>query len=490
MKRLWFILLGISTPLFLVSVASTFGPWNGTDQLLYVNAILCESNNTNICAREPHVPELPNGGWKVLKFDGTSAFIATDEPRLRIDDVVLSLPSKQYSKILSFIVTSDITQTLVLITVAIASLISLILFLSIGIVPYLKRRTLLLVICLAFAMPAFSMSVATPYPVGVATFALLLYVFSTMEFLTFKPDKKHIALTLATMAISTVVIGTTRAEVAVAMIIFSLLTLLMQNQKNEKSIAKKLKRMLPLGFSIISLTLSPQIRNILRTLLDKNFALLPTVWPTLQPELQPELQQNDWVLSHGRIGNILAAPFVYLAELITMPWLEDSILVTWTYTFLLVLLFVIIGYILIKDFVHRKKNRLVGTILASVIIFLPAASSLGALRLYYIVPFGLMLIATILDDALDLHLPLLLAAVLIIIGNGISMARFARGVESFHYYYFDLNPTTYYLIGQISTILTVVSLFAVLYPDPQSERRKLSKSSPRLVRAKALHTTS
>ena len=230
MNRKWFILLTISTPLFLVSVASTFGPWNASDETVYVNAILCESDNTNICDL--------SSGEKVLKFDGTSAFIATDEPRLRIVYVVLNLPSKQYSKSLSFTVTSDITQTMVLITVTIALLVSLILFLSIGVVPYLKRKTLLLVVCIAFAMPTFSMSIATPYPVGAATFAFLLYIFSTTKFLSSKLDKKDIAFTLATMAISTVVIGVTRAEVVAAMIIFSLLTLLMRKQKNDKSIAK------------------------------------------------------------------------------------------------------------------------------------------------------------------------------------------------------------------------------------------------------------
>ena len=469
MNRKWFILLTISTPLFLVSVASTFGPWNASDETVYVSAILCESDNTNIC-------DLSSGG-KVLKFDGTSAFIATDEPRLRIDYVLMNLPSKQYSKSLSFTVTSDITQTMVMITVTIALLVSLILFLSIGVVPYLKRKTLLLVVCIAFAMPTFSMSIATPYPVGAATFAFLLYIFSTTKFLSSKLDKKDTAFTLATMAISTVVIGVTRAEVVAAMIIFSLLTLLMRKQKNNKSIAKKLKQMLPLGFSMFALTLSPQIRAVFGSLLN-GFTLLP----------QPTPQQEDWVLTHGRIGNILAAPFVYLDEFITAPWL-DNILVNWTYTFLLVLLFAIIGYLLVKDFVNKKENRLVGTILASVVIFLPAISAMGTLRLFYIVPFGLMLIATNIDDTLDLRLPLLLVAILVIIGNGISMARFTRGVESFHYYYFDLNPTAYYLIGQTSTICMVVSLFAVLYPNPKSERGKLSKSSSRLVRAKAVRTT-
>ena len=471
MNKVWLILLPISTPLFLISVASTFGPWNASDEEAYVNAIICESDNTNICDL--------SGDTKVLKFKGTTAFIATDEPLLQQETVYLHQPSKQYSKSLSFIVTSDLTQTMVLITVAIAALVSVILFLSIGIVPYFKRRTLLLVTYLAFAMPIFSMAIATPYPVGVASFALLLYIFSTIKLLNFKLDKKDTALILATMAISTVVIGVTRAEVVAAMTIFSLMTLLMQKHKNDKSIAKKLKQMLPLGFSVFALTLSPQIRTVFRSLLG-DFTLLPP----------PTHEQQDWVLAHGRIGNILAAPFVYLDQLITVPWLENNILVEWTYTILLVLLFAIIGYILVKDFVNKKENRFVFTILASLIIFLPALSAMGTLRLNYIVPFGFMLIATIIDDALDLRLPLLVAAILVIIGNGISMARFTRGVESFHYYYFDLNPTTYYLIGQTSTICMVVSLFAVLYPDPQSERGKLSRSSPRLVRAKAVRTTS
>ena len=477
MNRIWIILLTISTPLFLVSVASTYGPWNGSDESAYVNAIICESNHTNICDL--------SSGEKVLKFEGTSAFIATDEPQLRTDSVYLELSSKQYSKSLSFIVTSDLTQTMVLIMVAIAALVSVILFLSIGITPYFKRKTLLLVIYLAFAMPGFSMLTATPYPVGVATFALLLYVFSTMKLLTFKHDRRNIALAVATMTISTVIIGATRAEVVLALIIFSLSTLLIKNSKNDGSIAEKLKRIVPLAFSVFVSTISPQIRNVFRSL----FGQFP-LSTALQPALQPALQEQDWVLTHGRIGNILAAPFVYLDELITMPWLESSIFVNWTYTFLLVLLFVIVGYLLVKNYIRRKEIRLVLIILASVIIFLPASSALGTLRLYYVVPFGLMLIATILDDALDLRLPLLLAANLVIIGNGISMARFTRGVESFHYYYFDLNPTTYYLIGQTSTICMVVSLFAVLYLNPQSERGKLSKSSPRLVRAKAVRTTS
>ena len=440
-------------------MASTYGPWNGSDESAYVNAIICESNRTNICDL--------SSGEKVLKFEGTSAFISTDEPQLRTDSVYLELPSKQYSRSLSFIVTSDLTQTMVLIMVAIAALVSVILFLSIGIAPYFKRRTLLLVIYIAFAMPSFSMLTATPYPVGVATFALLLYVFSTMKLLTFEHDKKYIALAIATMTISTVIIGATRAEVVIAMVIFSLSTLLIKNSKNDGSIAEKLKRIAPLTSSVLALTISPQIRVLFRSF-SGQFAL--------QPALQPALQEQDWVLTHGRIGNILAAPFVYLDELITMPWLESSIFVNWTYTFLLVLLFVIVGYSLVKNYIRRKEIRLVLIILASVIIFLPASSAMGTLRLYYVVPFGLMLIATILDDALDLRLPLLLAAILVIIGNGISMARFTRGVESFHYYYFDLNPTTYYLIGQTSTILMVVSFFAVLYPDLQSERRKLGKS--------------
>ena len=462
MNRVWIILLTISTPLFLVSVASTYGPWNGSDESAYVNAIICESNHTNICDL--------SSGEKVLKFNGSSSFIATDEPQRRTEKVFLLLPSKEYSKVLSFVVTSDLTQTMVLLIVTIAALVSVILFLSIVIAPYLKRRTLLLVTYVAFAMPGFSMIVATPYPVGIATFALLLYVFSAMKLLTSKHDSKNIALTLATMTISMVIIGTTRGEVVAAMIIFSFLTLLIRNSKSDGSIAGKLKRTAPLVFSVLVLAISPQIRSVFIRL----FSNQTKIYPTFQS--RPQGQELDWVLSHGRIGNILAAPFIYLAELITMPWLESSIFVTWTLTFLLVLLFVIIGYSLVKNYDRRNENCLAGLIIALVITLLPALSSLGTLRLYYVVPFGLMLIATVIDDALDLRLPLLLAAILVIIGNGISMARFTRGVESFHYYYFDLNPTTYYLIGQTSTILMVVSFFAVLYPDLQSERRKLGKS--------------
>ena len=153
------------------------------------------------------------------------------------------------------------------------------------------------------------------------------------------------------------------------------------------------------------------------------------------------------------------------------------------------LLFVIVGFLLIKDFMRRKTNRLVATIIASTIILLPAVSAHGTLRLFYVIPFGLMLIATIVDDPLDLRLPLLLAAVLAIVGNGTSMALFARDVKSFHYYYFDLNPITYYLIGQTSIILMVVSLFAILYPDVQSAGRGFGRRSLPLDKANAVRKT-
>ena len=127
--------------------------------------------------------------------------------------------------------------------------------------------------------------------------------------------------------------------------------------------------------------------------------------------------------------------------------------------------------------------------IAAIIILLPAISARGTLRLLYVIPFGLMLIATIVDDTLDLRGPLLLAAVLTIIGNGTSMALFARDVESFHYYYFDLNPITYYLIGQTSIILMVVSLFAILYPNVQSAGRGFGRRSLRLDIANAVRET-
>ena len=297
LNRFWIVLLAVSTPLSFVSLATTYGPWNGRDYGAYLNAIFCESNRTNIC-------DLSNGET-VLGFDEkSSAFIATAEPQLRTESVWLNLPSKPYSKSLSFLVTADLTQATVLIIVLIASLCSVLLFLSIGVVQRSKRRTLLLVVCMSSAMPGFSHLLATPYPVGIATFALLLYVFSTMKFLSFQPDKKHTALALASMAVSMmIIISVTRAEVVVAMVIFSLLTFFIRKPKNDESIVEKLKPIVPLALSISAITISPQIRTVFRSLFN-GFRLLPALQPVLQPA-------PDWVLTHGRIGNILAAPFVY-----------------------------------------------------------------------------------------------------------------------------------------------------------------------------------
>ncbi len=415
----------------------------------------------------------------VLGFDErSSAFIATTEPKSRTDSVVLNLPSKLYSRSLSFIVTADITQATVLIIAFIAGLCSVLLFLSIVVVQRSKRTVFLLAICISLAMPGFSHLLATPYPVGIATFALLLYIFSTMKFLSFQPDRKHIALAFASMAISMLTISITRAEVVAAMIIFSLLTFFIQRPKSDESTVEKLKPMVPLALSMSAITISPQIQTVFRSLFG-GFALQPTGQPA-----------PDWVLTHGRVGNILAAPFVYFDELVTQPWLKNSHLLELSYQLLLVLLFVIVGYLIIKDFRRRKTNRLVATINASLIILLPALSALGALRLLYVIPFGLMLIVTTVDDTLNLRLPLLLAAVLAIIGNGTSMALFASDVESFHFYYFDLNPITYYLIGQTSIVLMIVSLFAILYQDVQSTGRGFGGRSLRLVRAKAVRKTS
>lgn len=415
----------------------------------------------------------------VLGFDErSSAFIATTEPKSRTDSVVLNLPSKLYSRSLSFIVTADITQATVLIIAFIAGLCSVLLFLSIVAVQRSKRTVFLLAICISLAMPGFSHLLATPYPVGIATFALLLYIFSTMKFLSFQPDRKHIALAFASMAISMLTISITRAEVVAAMIIFSLLTFFIQRPKSDESTVEKLKPMVPLALSMSAITISPQIQTVFRSLFG-GFALQPTGQPA-----------PDWVLTHGRVGNILAAPFVYFDELVTQPWLKNSHLLELSYQLLLVLLFVIVGYLIIKDFRRRKTNRLVATINASLIILLPALSALGALRLLYVIPFGLMLIVTTVDDTLNLRLPLLLAAVLAIIGNGTSMALFASDVESFHFYYFDLNPITYYLIGQTSIVLMIVSLFAILYQDVQSTGRGFGGRSLRLVRAKAVRKTS
>ncbi len=423
----------------------------------------------------------------VLGFDErSSAFIATTEPKSRTDSVVLNLSSKLYSRSLSFIVTADITQATVLIIAFIAGLCSVLLFLSIVAVQRSKRTVFLLAICISLAMPGFSHLLATPYPVGIATFALLLYIFSTMKFLSFQPDRKHIALAFASMAISMLTISITRAEVVAAMIIFSLLTFFIQRPKSDESTVEKLKPMVPLALSMSAITISPQIQTVFRSLFG-GFALQPTGQPAPEPTGQPA---PDWVLTHGRVGNILAAPFVYFDELVTQPWLKNSHLLELSYQLLLVLLFVIVGYLIIKDFRRRKTNRLVATINASLIILLPALSALGALRLLYVIPFGLMLIVTTVDDTLNLRLPLLLAAVLAIIGNGTSMALFASDVESFHFYYFDLNPITYYLIGQTSIVLMIVSLFAILYQDVQSTGRGFGGRSLRLVRAKAVRKTS
>lgn len=182
LNRLWIVLLAVSTPLSFVSLATTYGPWNGSDYGAYLNAILCESNRTNICDL--------SDGETVLGFDEkSSAFIATAEPQLRTESVFLYLPSKLYSQSLSFIVTADLTQATVLIIAFIAGLCSVLLFLSIGMVQRSKRRTLLLVVCMSLAMPGFSHLLATPYPIGIATFALLLYVFSTMKFLSYQAYK-------------------------------------------------------------------------------------------------------------------------------------------------------------------------------------------------------------------------------------------------------------------------------------------------------------
>ena len=108
-----------------------------------------------------------------------------------------------------------------------------------------------------------------------------------------------------------------------------------------------------------------------------------------------QLENESFVLRNGRIGSIIAAPSIYVTELVVLPWISKPLLLKLAVTVLVMLmvLLVMMGYRFgeVKFVDYGSALVKLGSL-----ILIPGVSSYGSIRLLYALPFFVSLLIELL----------------------------------------------------------------------------------------------
>jgi len=435
-------LAGISFFLVVFSLTLMFGPWNGSDYTAYTNEILCQQNVNTLCVKDV----IHDKTISALSFSQDQSLF-TSKDQLKPSEVTVTnfLPSQPYSKLLSYLNVTSVKYSVLLTYLAVALITTFLVFTNIQISYGASQLWPLTLIALLFNIPIFSHSVGSAYPAGVSCLALLTYLVAKNRIrIEFLAGSKFLKYTLVQLiAISLIMI--TRFEVTFILCLDLIITSL------SLFIAGSMKKLTSyyLFLTIVILVI------VQRNIYFKNIFLLTK---NRQFSLQPVLISETSGTSGSRFIKIITAPLDYYDQLVYQPWIRSVHLLSTPYALLICLaLFITLARINPAVITKNKWISLILKIL--LLIALPAASRVGAMRLMYILPFVIYIAIEFIDINYDWRYLMLLLSVTGSIINWISTLMFSRQHPILYFESFAISAN--YVVGVQLISLVVINIWMI-----------------------------
>jgi hypothetical protein len=219
----------------------------------------------------------------------------------------------------------------------------------------------------------------------------------------------------------------------------------------------------------------PASQGLVKEVIEGRFRMIPNgiiianpnhVSGSSKPSEQETIEIDDsFTLSYGRATQVIAAPAVYLSELVSVPWLKNDRLLA-----NLSRLFAISGLLFVVWW-SRFQNKTYGdrrTILffSFLLISLPSLSAHGTLRMQYTLPFVLMILWEFQMRRHSWVLPARFCLVLSFLINSILLYKFSTAFDSVNLYLFDLSSNHLTLVYLTTFVFLIYSLRIYLRSIP------------------------
>ena len=466
------ILPSVAFFLLLFTLSLTYGPWNASDYSTYLNATICEKPLPNLC--------MDNYTQDPTSYLGTSqdesVFTQHSEFQGTIQPFFKKLPSTYYSRFLSTFSQPNIVLSLMVYNAIAAGIATLFLGIVFKLTPPKRRSWLICTFALIFMFPAYSQLVATPYPLALSSFALFLHLSVSRHLISAYSSKLNLIFLISAHLTAISLILITRFEVT-ALLIADLGIFTLGLIKNDH-VAKYLR-----GYFIILLFITttavlviPTNRGFINELTVGKFRLIPNgltlpnpnyISGSTDPEKQETIELDDsFTLSHGRITQVVASPFIYFSEIITLPWLKNN---PWIANLVRVLavsgLALVVWWSRFWNTKHGKRRTIMMLLL--LLVALPAVSGHGALRFQYTLPFAMMILWQFQTRRQNWILPARVCVLLAILINSILLFRFSIEFDSVNLYFVRISSIYLPIIGLSSCVFLMYSLRKYILPVPK-----------------------
>ena len=458
--------------LLLFTLSLTYGPWNGSDYAVYVNATICEKPLPNLC--------VVNDTQEPTSYLGTSpddsVFTQHNDAPPSIQQFFEKLPATYYFRFLSLFSQPNVLLSLLTYNTIAAALATFLLGLTFLLTPPKRRSWLICTLGIIFMIPAYSQLTATPYPLALSSFALFFHLSISRHLISACSSKLNSVFLISAHVIAISLILTTRFEVA-ALLIADLAILVIGLIRNDQ--AERVTR----GYFIILLLITttavlviPTSQGLIQEAISGKFRLIPNGLILANPNYvagssNPSEQNfneidDSFTLSHGRITQVVAAPFIYSSELVGNPWLKNN---SWIANLVRVLVFSGLALVVWWSRFWNKKygSRRTILLLSLLLIALPSVSAHGSLRFQYTLPFVMLILWQFQTRRYNWVSPARYCVFLSLFINLILLFRFSNAFDSVDLYFLRLPSIYLPIINSSSIIFLIYSLRSYIFPVPE-----------------------
>jgi hypothetical protein len=440
--------------LYLLMSSLFLGSWSGSDYQAYNNALLCRSEKIELCIRED-TNNLVNSKLEIS--DNESVFTQKSSGDYQEQYFVENLPSSPFLSAMSITASSNAVQSIFHVHLTLALLVTIMIALAVWTTTRANRRNTFVAIFLILSVPAFSSVASTAYPVVISSIALIIAMVAVRRILNTSISRRLLVIYTLEFCFASILVLSTRYETT-AVLIFDVFLVTARSIYTMRNVNFRIVlAALALVLLLIGFVTNPYFKNLNGDVVKGSFATLqaPTVIdkPSMA-EADSEGESESFVLNNGRIGSIIAAPSIYVTEIVVLPWLTEHLPLRLALTVLVLLML----FFVLKEFRFFKLRLFdFGSLLLKVgiLLLIPGVSAYGSIRLLYALPFLVSILIELLAGGYFIRQRLSLLAWFHACIFVISMTLFVFRHDYFDFYYFRVDPSSLVIV---TVLLMAVSI--------------------------------
>lgn len=457
-----FVVVGGLVFAYLLMSSLFLGSWSGSDYQAYNNAVICRSGKSELCIRTD-TPYLVMSKLEIS--DNASVFTQRSSNTYQKQVFIENLPSSPFLNALSMATSKNTVQTIFHLHLLLALLVTVLIALAVWTTTAANRRNIFAALFLILSIPAFSSVASTVYPVVISTFAMIVAMIAVRRILNTTVSPSLLAVYSLELVLATILVLMTRYETSAVLLLDFLLVI-------ARTIASKKKVNLRVVFVSVLVCLvsmgvftNPYFKNLNVQIAEGRFSTrsIPTQSEKLSTNgVGVQLENESFVLRNGRIGSIIAAPSIYVTELVVLPWISKPLLLKLAVTVLVMLmvLLVMMGYRFgeLKFVDYGSALVKLGSL-----ILIPGVSSYGSIRLLYALPFFVSLLIELLAGGYFLRQRIVSLTCLNACIFVLSMTLFVLQNKFIDFYYFGFDSM--FLIPAV-VVFAVISIGVAIQYSP------------------------